>query len=167
MELHAALSTDADTTRTEIAEPAELLDLVGQPLGTTPWVEVSQADVNDFARVTRDEQWIHVDKRRAAEGPFGSTIAHGFFVLSLCAYFSDAVLRIGARGMSINYGLDRVRFTSPVPVGSRVRAHINLASATAIEGGVHFTQTITVERDGQRKPVCIATTVARVYGRGA
>jgi acyl dehydratase len=149
--------------RTEIDEPAELLDLVGQRLGTSPWLEVTQADVDDFARVTRDQQWIHVDRRRAAAGPFGTTIAHGFFVLSLCSYFGDETLVIRSAGMGINYGLDRVRFTSPVPVGSRIRAHVDLASAARIEDGVQYSLSVVVEREDHDKPVCVAVLLGRAY----
>jgi acyl dehydratase len=153
----------AEATLTEIVDPSELLGLVGQRLGTSPWIDVTQSDVDDFARVTRDEQWIHVDRERAGSGPFGTTIAHGFLVLSLCAFFGESTLRIRSKQMGINYGLDRVRFTSPVPIGSRIRAHVDLASASAIEGGVHYTQSVVIEIEGQQKPACVATLVARTY----
>jgi acyl dehydratase len=164
MESANSVSPDAEATRTELDRPAELLDLVGHKLGTSPWLEVTQSDLDDFARVTRDEQWIHVDRERAAAGPFGTTVAHGFFVLSLCAYFGDATLLIRSQEMGINYGLDRVRFTSPVPVGSRIRAHVELASAAEIENGVHFTQSLLIETEGQEKPACVAVLVARAHG---
>jgi acyl dehydratase len=164
MESANSVSPEVEATRTELDRPAELLELVGQKLGTSPWLEVTQSDVDDFARVTRDEQWIHVDRERAAAGPFGTTIAHGFFALSLCSYFGDATLLIRSQEMAINYGLDRVRFISPVPVGSRIRAHVELASAAEIENGVHFTQSVLIEIEGQERPACVAVQVARAHG---
>jgi acyl dehydratase len=146
-----------------LGTPTELLDHVGQRLGTSPWITVTQPDVDDFARITRDEQWIHVDQDRAAVGPFGTTIAHGFFVLSLCAHFIDKTLRIEDFAMGINYGLDRVRFISPVPIGSRLRASVDVASAEPIDGGVRYTLSLAIELEGNEKPACIATVVALAY----
>lgn len=148
---------------TLLRRPAELLDHVGQRLGTSPWLAVAQADVDDFARITGDEQWIHIDQKRSAAGPFGTTIVHGFFVLSLCARFIELTMGIDESGMSINYGLDRVRFLTPVPVGSRMRAHTDLAAAEAFDGGVKYWLTVTIELDGVEKPACVATVVVLAH----
>lgn len=164
MESHAASSHDTEPTRAVLLDPSELLDRVGQRLGTSPWLTITQDDVDGFARVTRDEQWIHVDQDRSAAGPFGTTIVHGFFVLSLTAYFIEATLTIENASMSVNYGLDRVRFMSPVPVGSRLRANVELASAESIENGVRSTLSLSMELEGQQKPACVAAVVVLAYG---
>jgi acyl dehydratase len=148
---------------TTLARPADLLDHVGQRLGTSPWISLTQADVDDFARITGDEQWIHVDRQRAAAGPFGTTIVHGFYVLSLCARFIELTVGIENAGMSINYGLDRVRFLSPVPVGARLRAHTDLSTADAFDGGVKYSLTVTIELEGVSKPACVATVVVLAH----
>ncbi len=147
---------------TEVERPDDLLALVGTRLGTSPWLEITQQDVDDFARVTRDQQWIHVDRERAAAGPYGQTIAHGYYVLSLCVYFAGTVCKVKQRGAGINYGLDRVRFVSAVPVGSWLRAHIDLESAERVERGVQIRNKLTIERDGSEKPACVALTVSRL-----
>jgi acyl dehydratase len=149
--------------RTVVDTPRDLLALVGQDLGTSPWLEVTQRDVDDFGRITRDNQWIHVDPDRAATGPFGKTVAHGFLILALCSYFVEAILEIRSEGMSINYGLDRVRFISPVRVGAQIRGLTMVESASEIEGGVHFATKTLVEIDGQEKPACVAVLVGRSY----
>jgi acyl dehydratase len=154
---------DDQGTGTEVDRPAELLGLVGTRVGTSPWLEVSQADVDSFARLTRDQQWIHVDRERAAAGPFGTTIAHGFFVLSLCAYFTDSTLTVRGVRMGINYGLDRVRFTSPVAIGSWIRAQVYVESADEIENGVQLKLAVVVEIDGQSKPACVAVMISRLH----
>lgn len=156
-------SSDPEAHRTVFGRPADLLGRMGMRLGTSPWIVVSQADVDDFARLTGDRQWIHVDRQRAAAGPFGTTIVHGFFLLSLCARFIEMTVEIEASGMSVNAGLDRVRFLSPVPVGSRLRAHADLTAAEAAEGGVKYRLTLTVELEGAQKPACVATIVALSY----
>lgn len=153
-----------ESTRTVVDRPNELLGLVGHTLGTSPWFDITQEDVDDFARITRDYQWIHIDRERAAAGPFGGTIAHGFYVLSLCAYLTEETLETRSQSMGINYGLDRVRFTAPVPIPSRIRAHVELESASERDdGGVHFVLKATIEVEGQEKPACVALLVSRVY----
>lgn len=160
-----SVDSPREPSRTDVERPADLLAYVGRRIGTSPWVEVTQADVDDFARVTRDEQWIHVDRERAADGPFGTTIAHGYFVLSHCSYFADSVLGVDDVAMGVNYGLDRVRFTSPVPIGSRIRAHLEVESATEVEGGVQLKISAVVELEGQEKPACVAVLVSRIYAK--
>jgi acyl dehydratase len=154
---------DPEVFRTVLRRPAELLEYVGKRLGTSPWISVSQADVDDFARITGDRQWIHVDRERAAAGPYGTTIVHGFFLLSLCAGFIEMTVAVDELGMSVNAGLDRVRFLSPVPVGSRLRAHANVDAAEAIDGGVKYWLTLTIDLEGVQKPACVATVVALAY----
>ncbi|GAB3199093.1 MaoC family dehydratase [Nocardioides hungaricus] len=133
--------------------------VVGQELGSSPWVTVTQADIDDFARLTKDEQWIHVDRARAAAGPFGSTIVHGYLVMSLIAYFSDAVYTVEGLESSLNYGSDRVRFPSPVPVDSRLRGVITLVQANELESGTQLVTRVVVERSGDPKPACVADVV--------
>jgi acyl dehydratase len=144
----------------------ELLALAGEELGVTGWVVVDQAAVSAFAAVTRDEQWIHVDAGRAADGAFGTTIAHGFFTLSLCSHFFGELLTVLDAGMVINYGLDRVRFPGPVPIGSRVRARGTLIGAEARpDGAVQTVTRLTIEREDATKPVCVADQVSRFHRR--
>jgi len=137
-------------------------DLIGVELGPTGWLEVSQARIDAFAQATGDRQWIHVDPVRAAEGPFGTTIAHGYLTLALCApLLSEALAGLADSSMSINYGTNRVRFPAPVPAGSRLRARVTVASVDDIPGGEQVVLVITVEREGEEKPVCVAETVQR------
>jgi acyl dehydratase len=154
---------DDGASCTEVDRPSDLLALVGQNLGSSSWLEITQAGVDAFARVTRDEQWIHVDRERAAAGPFGTTIAHGYFVLSLCAYFTGQVVKVTSAGASVNYGLDKVRFMSPVPVGSRLRAQVRLASAVALDNRVRVKLAVTIASAGHEKPACVAEMIALVY----
>jgi acyl dehydratase len=140
-----------------------LRDLVDVELGPTNWVEVSQARIDGFARATGDSQWIHTDPVRAAEGPFGTTIAHGYLTLSLCAPFlSEALAGLTGYGMGVNYGLNRVRFPAPVPAGSRIRARVTVASVDEVPGGDQAVVVVTVECEGGEKPVCIAEVVLRM-----
>lgn len=142
----------------------EVVDLVGQELAVSDWIEITQDRINQFAQATGDHQWIHVDPERAQSGPFGSTIAHGFLTLSLMPAFFDSALQVNQTRMSVNYGVNKVRFTSPVPVGSKLRARITLKSADPVEPlGFQMTYTVTVEREGSDKPVCVAETIARRY----
>jgi acyl dehydratase len=142
----------------------EVADLVGQELAVSDWIEITQERINLFAQATGDHQWIHVDPLRASQGPFGTPIAHGFLTLSLMPSFFDSALRVEQTRMAVNYGVNKVRFTSPVPVGSRLRARIVLKSAEPIEPrGFQMTYTVTVEREGADKPVCVAETIARRY----
>ena len=145
------------------ARLAELAQLEGRLLGTSDWVAIAQSHIDQFARATGDAQWIHVDPARAAAGPFGTTVAHGFLTLAMLPeLFAGAVAFDDVR-MSLNYGLNRVRFPAPVPVGSRLRATFVLDSYEAIAGGAQLTQTATLEREGGAKPVCVAEWVTRHF----
>ena len=141
----------------------ELKALVGSEIGLSDWISVDQTRIDQFAAVTGDDQWIHVDPERAAAGMFGSTVAHGFLTLSLLPFFIRSSHKVLGPRMSVNYGLNRVRFPAPVPVDSRLRAHFKLLSYEDIEGGVQLITEVTVEREGQSKPVCVAESVGRLY----
>ncbi|MCF6737428.1 MaoC family dehydratase [Blastococcus sp. KM273129] len=144
---------------------AELPGLTGTELGSSDWYEVTQEHVNLFADATGDHQWIHVDVERAkAESPFGGPIAHGYLTLSLLAPLSSQVLAVTDTAMGVNYGLNKVRFPSPVPVGSRVRLTATLRSVEEVAGGLQVTLGAVIEREGGDKPVCIAEPVFRYYG---
>ncbi len=138
-------------------------ELVGQPLGESDWVTVSQEQVNQFAEATGDHQWIHVDIDRARQGPFGGTIAHGFLTLSLIPALSGGLVEVEGVRMGINYGLNRVRFPSPVPVGSRLRASVRNLSVEDVKGGIQIVNEVTITVEGQEKPACVAETVTRLY----
>jgi len=142
----------------------ELPGRVGQELGTSDWVEVDQSRIDAFAQATGDHQWIHVDVKRAATGPFGGTVAHGFLTLSLLASMVSSAFVVRDSRMGVNYGLNRVRFPAPVPAGSRLRGHFKLLACDPIEGGVQLTVEATIEREGTDKPVCVAQLLARRYG---
>ncbi|GAB3681636.1 MaoC family dehydratase [Actinocorallia lasiicapitis] len=133
---------------------------VGTELGVSDWITIDQDRVDRFADATEDHQWIHVDAERAAEGPYGRTIAHGFLTLSLISYFGQ-VARVEGVRMGVNYGLDRVRFITPVPVGSRVRGRTVLSAAHPVEGGLQTVRTITVEIEGAARPACVAESLVR------
>ncbi|MGP3984744.1 MaoC family dehydratase [Streptomyces sp. KR80] len=141
----------------------ELRSAVGEQLGTSDWLEIDQKRVDLFADATGDYQWIHVDPEKAAAGPFGTTIAHGYLTLSLLPALVPQLLRVEGVRMGINYGSNKVRFPAPVPVGSRVRATARIADVSEVEGGVQLTTAVTVEREGGDKPVCVAETVSRFY----
>ena len=142
----------------------ELIALVGQEVGTSDWITVTQEQVNLFAQATGDHQWIHVDVERAKAGPFGGPIAHGFLTLSLLPRFFESAFAIAENGMGVNYGLNKVRFTSPVPVGSRLRARMTLLKAEPIDNkGMQMTWAVAVEREGVAKPVCVAESISRRY----
>jgi acyl dehydratase len=144
---------------------AELPSYVGKELGTSDWIEVTQERVNLFADATGDHQWIHVDVERAnRESPFGGPIAHGYLTLSLLIPMWSQVLDVTDKTMAVNYGLNKVRFPAPVPVGSKVRLTATLKEAEEIKGGYQLTATATIERDGGDKPVCIAELVVRFLG---
>ncbi|WP_300654043.1 MaoC family dehydratase [Hydrogenophaga sp.] len=143
---------------------ADVAACVGQEVAVSDWVAITQEQVNRFAEATGDHQWIHVDVERAKAGPFGAPIAHGFLTLSLLPVFFESALHIQGSSMGVNYGLNRVRFTSPVPVGSRVRARLTLQACEAIEhGGQQMTWGVVVEREGADKPVCFAESLVRRY----
>ena len=144
---------------------AEVPGLVGSELGSSDWHEITQEHVNQFADATGDHQWIHVDVERAkAESPFGGPIAHGYLTLSLLASLSAQVLVVTDTVMGVNYGLNKVRFPSPVPSGSRVRLHAKLLSVDEIANGVQGVVQATIEVEGKEKPACVAETVFRFYG---
>ena len=147
-----------------IASLADLPALVGQEVATSDWITVTQEQVNLFADATGDHQWIHVDVEKAKAGPFGGPIAHGFLTLSLLPRFFANALEIGGTRMGVNYGLNKVRFTAPVPVGSRLRARLTLLACEPIENdGVQMTWKVSVEREGSDKPVCVAESLGRRY----
>jgi len=141
----------------------ELKALEGQELGVSDWHEVTQDAVDAFADVTGDHQFIHVDVEKAKETPFGGTIAHGYYTLSLGPGLSSQVFELQGVAMALNYGLNKVRFPSPLPVGDKVRARIAVAGIEEIPGGVQVAFQYTFEREGGDKPVCVAETLARVY----
>ena len=142
----------------------ELAALAGQPISTSDWVTITQEQINQFAQATGDHQWIHIDEERAKAGPFGAPIAHGFLTLSMIPLFFASAIHIVQTRMGVNYGLNRVRFTGPVPVGSRLRASIKLLRADPVEnGGFQFTWEVSTEREGVAKPVCIAESISRLY----
>lgn len=142
----------------------ELKALTGKDLGHTDWLEIDQGRVNTFADATDDHQWIHVDQERAAEGPFGGTIAHGYLTLALLIPLMTQLLDISGVRMSINYGLDKVRFPAPVPVGAKIRLKGQVASVDEVKGdGVQITIDFTVEIEGSDKPACVARGVYRHY----
>lgn len=142
---------------------ADLPARLGEVLGTSPWLTIDQARIDAFARATEDLQWIHIDPARAAAGPFGATIAHGFLTLSLLSWMGENAFEIPHLRMSLNYGLNRVRFPAPLPVDSRVRGVFRLLACEPIEGGWQVTVEATIEREGSAKPVCVAESVSRRY----
>ena len=136
----------------------------GQEIAVSPWLEVTQERIDTFARAVGDFQWIHVDRERAKSSPFGGTIAHGFLTLSLLSHLSEMTFSFSERRMGINYGLNRVRFTSPLPSGSRVRARFTLAKFEKIEGnGVQLVWNTVVEIEGKDKPALVAEWIGRHY----
>jgi acyl dehydratase len=142
----------------------ELPALVGQEVAVTDWLVVSQQQVDLFAQATGDNQWIHVDPERARAGPFGAPIAHGFLTLSLLPKFFESAFAIQGSRMGINYGLNKVRFPAPVPVGSRLRARLKLLACDPVDnGGMQMAWEVTVEREGGAKPVCVAESLVRRY----
>ncbi|AOW14624.1 dehydratase [Hydrogenophaga crassostreae] len=143
---------------------AEVAACVGQEVAVSDWVEVTQARINQFAEATGDLQWIHVDEARAKAGPFGAPIAHGFLTLSMLPVFFQSAFSIKETRMGVNYGLNKVRFTAPVPVGSRLRARMTLLETKPIENaGLQMTWSVSVEREGADKPVCVAESLVRHY----
>jgi acyl dehydratase len=144
---------------------SELQALIGSTLGTSDWLHIDQSRIDQFAAVTGDDQWIHVDPVRAAAGPFRSTVAHGHLTLSLLPVMVRSAFTVADVRMTINYGLNRVRFPAPVPVGSRLRGHFKLLTFEPIAGGAQVVVEVTSEREGHSKPVCVAESVARHYVR--
>jgi acyl dehydratase len=160
MEAAGAMAADALTRITHLGS---LAARVGQEIAVSDWITVDQTMIDKFADATGDHQWIHVDAERAAEGPFGKTIAHGFLTLSLLPLMAASALQIDDVRMGINYGLNRVRFPAPVPVGSRLRGHFKLLAYEPIAGGAQITMEVTMQRDGGDKPVCVAESLARRF----
>lgn len=143
---------------------AELAACTGQEVAVSDWITITQQQVNLFAEATGDHQWIHVDVEKATAGPFGGPIAHGFLTLSLLPRFFESSFDITGSRMGVNYGLNKVRFTAPVPVGSRLRGRMKLLATEAIAGdGMQMTWEVTVEREGSAKPVCVAESLVRRY----
>ncbi|SMP50390.1 MaoC family dehydratase [Noviherbaspirillum suwonense] len=148
----------------EIASLDELKALVGQEVAVSDWVEISQERVNQFAETTGDHQWIHLDVERCKrESPFGGPIAHGYLTLSLLPMMMQNSVRMTDVRMGVNYGLNKVRFPAPVPVGSKVRSRTTVVSVEDIPGGAQVTWLVTVEREGGDKPVCVAESISRRY----
>ncbi|NDZ79743.1 MULTISPECIES: MaoC family dehydratase [unclassified Streptomyces] len=141
----------------------ELRAGIGEQLGPSDWLEIDQKRIDLFADATGDHQWIHVDPAKAADGPFGTTIAHGYLTLSLLPTLVPQIMRVEGMKMGINYGTNKVRFPATVPVGSRLRATAVLTDVSEAGGGVQVTAAVTVEREGGDKPVCVAESVSRYY----
>jgi acyl dehydratase len=160
-----------ETTATNPGDPMRILDdlgelagLTGQELGTSDWLELDQTRVDRFADATGDHQWIHVDVERAAAGPFGGTIAHGYLTLSLIPFLGSQVFSLETPGAKLNYGVNKVRFPSPVPVGSRIRSRVVMSEVTDLPAGKQLTLHHTLEIEGGEKPACVAETVVLLIG---
>jgi acyl dehydratase len=161
---HDTADSDAATgepSPTVINGPDALRAAVGTTLGTSEWLTIDQARIDLFADATGDHQWIHTDPARAADGPFGSTIAHGYLTLSLTNWFLPRVVEVQGFSAGVNYGVDRVRFPAAVPVGSRLRATVDLVAADDVTGGIQTTMRITVECDATERPVCVVDALSR------
>jgi acyl dehydratase len=152
------------TSNVTTFELADLPGAVGKDLGYTDWREMTQERVNQFADATDDHQFIHVDVERAKETPFGGTIAHGYLTLSMAAWIMGELMHVSDAKMGVNYGLDRVRFPAPLPVGAQWRGGGEIVEVTEVPGGVQVKCKITVEVKDQEKPACVAETLARIYG---
>ena len=148
---------------TVFRQPSELLAAVGRHLGYSEWLEIDQQRIDQFAEATGDHQWIHVDPRRAASGPFGRTIAHGYLTLSLANLFLPEVMQVDNTSMGVNYGCEKVRFPAPVPVGSRVRGGGEIVGAEEVKGGVQVVVRMTIEVEGSERPACVVDTISRFF----
>ena len=148
---------------TVFEDPAALLGSAGTQLGSTDWLQIDQQRIDLFAEATGDHQWIHVDPERAAQGPFGKTIAHGYLTLSLANLFLPQLLQVDKVSMGVNYGCDKVRFPAPVPVGSRVRGSGEILSAEEVKGGVQVVVRVTIEVEGSERPGCVIDTISRFF----
>lgn len=146
-----------------VPTPNDLLDLVGTTLGPTPGLVIDQQRINNFAEATGDHQWIHVDPERAASGPFGKTIAHGYLSLSLSSHFLPQLLRVESFSMGVNYGVDTVRFPAPVPVDSSLYATGEVVSAEPFKGGIKLVVRISMSVEGADRPSCIVDTISVFY----
>ncbi len=143
--------------------PADLKSALGEHLGYSEWLEMTQDRIDKFADATGDHQWIHVDPERAREGPFGACIAHGYLTLALVNLFLTQIVEVQGISMGVNYGSDRLRFPAPVPVGSRIRGGGELTRVEEVKGGVQATIRVTVEVEGQDRPACVVETISRYY----
>ncbi|MDZ7782586.1 MAG: MaoC family dehydratase [Halioglobus sp.] len=143
--------------------PAALLDAAGRDLGYSDWVEIDQKRIDLFADATGDHQWIHVDPEKAAEGPYGSTIAHGYLTLSLANLFLPQLMQVQNTSMGVNYGCEKVRFPAAVPVGSRIRGHGQIMSVEEVKGGVQVVVRMTIEIEGGERPACVIDTISRFF----
>ncbi len=143
--------------------PVQLLDATGRHLGYSEWLEIDQRRIDLFAEATGDHQWIHVDPVRAAAGPFGKTIAHGYLTLSLANLFLPQIMRVDNVSMGVNYGCEKVRFPAAVPVGSRLRGGGEVISAEAVKGGVQVVVRMTIEIEGSERPACVLDTISRFF----
>ena len=152
------------TTTHETIELSDLPNWVGKHLGYSEWREMTQERVNQFADATDDHQFIHVDVERAKETPFGGTIAHGFLTLSLIVPIMGDLFTVAGVKMGVNYGLDRVRFPAPLPVGAQFRGGAEIVEVTEVPGGVQVKSKVTIEVQGSEKPACVAETLVRLYG---
>jgi acyl dehydratase len=148
---------------TTVQRPHDLLGMAGVDLGTSGWLEVTQADIDLFADATHDHQWIHTDVARAADGPFGTTVAHGYLTLSLVIPMWTELLVVEHVGMAVNYGLNRVRFPAPVPSGARIRLGGGISSVREVPGGVEVVADLAIEIEGSEKPACVLEAVYRFY----
>jgi len=148
---------------TSFANPAALLGSEGTQLGHSEWVDVTQERINQFADATGDHQWIHVDPVKAADGPFGKTVAHGYLTLSLANLFLPEVLQVESFSMGVNYGCEKVRFPAPVPVGSRLRGAGEVVSTEEVKGGVQVVVRMTIEVEGGERPACVVDTISRFF----
>ena len=146
-----------------IEGPDELRSLVGQEIGVSAWLAVDQDRIDLFADATDDHQWIHVDPAKAAEGPFGAPIAHGYLTLALLPPLMNNIFEVTGKRMGVNYGLNKVRFPAPLPVDSLVRVRLGIAAVEDVPGGVQVVWLATVERQGGDKPVCVAESITRLY----
>jgi acyl dehydratase len=141
----------------------DLESRIGEEVGVSPWVEISQARIDLFAKATEDFQWIHVDPARAKSSPYGGTIAHGYLTLSMLPKLAESTFEFSDRKMGVNYGLNKVRFTAPVPSGAKIRGRFTLTRFEKLEGGVQVTWNVTIEREGGDKPVCVAESIGRHF----
>ena len=148
---------------TRFEKPADLLDAVGKHLGFSDWEAVDQQRIDQFANATGDHQWIHVDPEKAADGPFGKTIAHGYLTLSMANLFLPQVMQVDNTSMGVNYGCEKVRFPSPVPVGSRIRGGGEVMSAEEVKGGIQVVVRMTIEIEGADRPACVVDTISRFF----
>ncbi len=148
---------------TVFESPEKLKQAVGQHLGYSDWLEISQERIDQFADATDDHQWIHVDPERAKQGPFGACIAHGYLTLSLVNRFLPQIVEVRGISMGVNYGANRLRFPAPVPVGARIRGGAELVEAEDVKGGVQATIRVTVEIEGSQRPACVVDTISRYF----